>query len=113
MGFHVIPAVSLTLDLLFFSPPYTIAAAPAFILAVILAFGYWFWIELCYSYNAFYPYPIFTMLSYPYRILLFANSSLLFFVALWSLKWLYQAINGHEIVKLRPNDRPGDIKKAQ
>jgi hypothetical protein len=112
-GFHVIPAVALTLDLLFFSPPYTIAAAPALILATILAFGYWFWIELCYAHNAFYPYPIFEMLEWPYRVLLFANSALFFFVGLWALKWVYRQINGQEIIEAKPQDRSGDIKKAQ
>lgn len=112
-GFHVIPAVALTIDLLFFSPPYTIAAAPALILAIILAFGYWFWIELCYSHNAFYPYPIFEILNTPYRVLLFANSALIFFVGLWTLKWLYKQINGQEIIAAEGQDHPGNIRKAQ
>ncbi len=83
------------------------------ILAVVFAFGYWFWIELCYSRNAFYPYPIFGMLSMPYRMLLFANSALIFFMALWGLKWLYRAVNGKEIVTMVTQNGPRDVKKAQ
>jgi hypothetical protein len=83
------------------------------VLAMVLAFGYWLWIELCYSHNAFYPYPIFEMLSMPYRALLFANSALIFFVALWGLKWLYKAVNGKEIDTAVSQNGPGDIKKAQ
>jgi len=112
LSFHLVPALSLTIDLLLFSPPWTIAAMPAFILAVSLAFGYWFWIELCYSYNAFYPYPIFTMLDTTNRAILFATSGLIFFVALWSLKFLYKAING-EIQNAKPMDIPVKTKKAQ
>jgi hypothetical protein len=112
-GFHVIPSVALVIDLLFFSPPYTITAIPGFVLAIVLAFGYWVWIELCYSYNAFYPYPIFQMLSVPYRALLFANSALIFFIALWGLKWLYKAVNGKEMITKASQDRPKGTKKAQ
>jgi len=83
------------------------------LLAVVLAFGYWFWIELCYFHNGFYPYPIFEMLSMPYRVLLFANSALIFFVALWGLKWLYKAVNVKDIITAVLQDRPGNIKKAQ
>ena len=68
LGFHAVPAISLVIDLLFFSPPYTIAFVPALGLSGCIAFGYWFWIERCYQYNKFYPYPIFTLLSTPERI---------------------------------------------
>lgn len=68
MTFHLAPAVSLVIDLLLYSPPYTIAFLPAFGLSAGIAFGYWFWIEQCYYYNKFYPYPLFAMLSTTQRI---------------------------------------------
>jgi hypothetical protein len=68
LSFHAVPAISLCIDLLLFSPPYTIAFLPAFSLSGVIAFGYWFWIEQCYYYNKFYPYPIFEMLSTTQRI---------------------------------------------
>lgn len=46
--------------------------------------------------SGFYPYPIFSILSTPQRIGLFAGSG----VAMWAvgagLRWCYQAINGIE-----------------
>jgi hypothetical protein len=68
LSFHAVPAISLVIDLLLFSPPYTIAFLPALTLSGVIAFGYWFWIEQCYHYNQFYPYPIFEMLSTTQRV---------------------------------------------
>lgn len=68
LSFHAIPSLSLVVDLLFFSPPYTIAFAPALALSGCIAFGYWFWIERCYRFNNFYPYPIFEMLGTAERV---------------------------------------------
>lgn len=68
LSFHAVPALTLVADLLFFSPPYTIAFVPALVLSSTIAFGYWFWIERCCQVNHFYPYPIFEMLSTPQRI---------------------------------------------
>lgn len=68
VSFHAVPSLSLVVDLLFFSPPYTIAFLPALGLSVFIAFGYWFWIERCYQFNKFYPYPIFEMLNTPQRV---------------------------------------------
>ena len=68
MSFHAIPSITLVIDLLFFSPPYTIAFLPALALSGCIAFGYWFWIERCYQVNKFYPYPIFGMLDTTQRI---------------------------------------------
>lgn len=68
LSFHAMPAISLVIDLLFFSPPYTIAFLPALGLSGCIAFGYWFWIERCYQFNEFYPYPIFEMLDTTQRV---------------------------------------------
>lgn len=51
MGFHLAPAVFLTLDLVLFSPPWTIPAYGVMLLSTGLAFGYWYWVELCFSVN--------------------------------------------------------------
>ena len=67
-SFHAVPSIALVIDLLFFSPPYTIAFVPALGLSTCIAFGYWFWVERCYLYNQFYPYPLFAVLNTPQRI---------------------------------------------
>lgn len=51
IGFHLMPAIFLMVDLLFFSPPWTIDAFPAMGLSSALAFGYWAWVEHCYKHN--------------------------------------------------------------
>ena len=50
-GFHLAPAVFLTLDLLLFSPPWTIPAYGAMALSTSIGFAYWYWVELCFSKN--------------------------------------------------------------
>jgi hypothetical protein len=51
VGFHLAPAVLLTLDLILFSPPWTIPAYGAMALSTTLALAYWYWVELCFSKN--------------------------------------------------------------
>lgn len=51
MGFHLAPAVFLTLDLVLFSPPWTIPAYGTMALSTTLGFSYWYWVELCFSKN--------------------------------------------------------------
>jgi protein-S-isoprenylcysteine O-methyltransferase Ste14 len=51
VGFHAIPAILLTFDLLFLSPPWTIRALPAMALSSALAGSYWVWIDHCYKQN--------------------------------------------------------------
>lgn len=50
-GYHAMPAIMLTADLLLFSPPWTIKANGAMGLSLVLAFLYWGWIEHCFSKN--------------------------------------------------------------
>lgn len=50
-GFHAAPGLFLTLDLLLFSPPWTINGYSAMALSQTLAFLYWFWVEYCFSRN--------------------------------------------------------------
>ena len=51
VGFHAMPAILLTIDLLFLSPPWTINALPAMGLSSTLAVIYWAWVEQCYMHN--------------------------------------------------------------
>lgn len=68
LSFHAVPSLTLVADLLLFSPPYTIALPPALGLSGCIAFGYWVWIERCYRFNHFYPYPLFAIMSTTQRI---------------------------------------------
>ncbi|KAH8762531.1 FAR-17a/AIG1-like protein [Diaporthe sp. PMI_573] len=98
-GFHAMPAIMLTLDLLLLSPPWTIRFQGALTLSTFLAFAYWAWIEYTFSYNQTYPYPIFTLLSTPQRVGLFTFSGLTCAISTMGLKWLYGKINGIEEFK--------------
>lgn len=62
VSFHLAPAVLLTLDLLLLSPPWTIRAYSALGLSLVIAFLYWGWVELCFSHNGWYPYPMYVAL---------------------------------------------------
>lgn len=50
-GFHAMPAIMLSIDLILLSPPWTIRAYGAMALSTAIAFLYWFWIEYCFSVN--------------------------------------------------------------
>jgi len=107
MSFHLVPTVMLLVDLLFLSPPWTISLVPALGLSGTIAFGYWFWIELCYSKNGFYPYPLFQMLDQTQRVGLFVGSAVVMTLSTVILKWLYGRVNGVE-----GKSRAGRVKKA-
>ena len=51
VGFHAMPSILLTIDLLFLSPPWTITAVPAMGVSSVLAVSYWAWVEHCYKHN--------------------------------------------------------------
>lgn len=51
IGFHAMPSILLTIDLLFLSPPWTIQAFPTMALSSAIAVGYWAWVEQCFKYN--------------------------------------------------------------
>lgn len=108
LSFHFIPTFVLLIDLLFLSPPWAIGAIPALIVSVVIAFGYWFWIEHCYSVNGFYPYPLFDLLDVNQRIGLFVGSALVMTASTVTLKWLYGRVNGIE-----SRSRPGNIQKKR
>jgi len=94
LSFHAAPSILLLVDLLLLSPPWTINFLPAIGLSTVIAFLYWLWIELCHSYNGFYPYPIFEMLEAGQRTLLFIGSAIIMASNTVVLKWLYGTVNG-------------------
>ncbi|KAL9113671.1 MAG: hypothetical protein Q9227_002116 [Pyrenula ochraceoflavens] len=102
LGFHLFPTLFLLIDILLLSPPWTISALPSLGLAGVIAFGYWWWIELCYSRNGFYPYPLFGMLDTTQRVGLFSLSAVLMSASTMLLRWGYGRVNGRE--------RPGMVK---
>jgi hypothetical protein len=104
LSFHAAPSVALVLDLLLFSPPWTITALPAFGLSGVIAVAYWWWIERCYTFNGFYPYPLFEVLDTKGRVGLFAASALLMAANTVVLSWVYRVINGVG------TERPGRVK---
>ena len=93
-------------DMLFFSPPWTIKFLPSTLIATTLAFSYWYWVELCFKHNGFYPYPIFGVLSVPARVGLFFGSALVMAANTMLLKWIYSTINGTS----SKNEKPGALK---
>ncbi|ROT36845.1 hypothetical protein SODALDRAFT_298481 [Sodiomyces alkalinus F11] len=95
LSFHLAPAVALTLDLLLLSPPYTVPAYGAMAISMTIAFLYWGWVEFCFSYNGWYPYPIFAVLDTAQRVVLFTFSASLMTGSTVLLKWLYGRINGY------------------
>lgn len=86
---------------------------PALGLSACIAFGYWFWIEQCYAYNQFYPYPIFDVLSTPGRVGLFAASAGLMALATGALVWLYGVVNGREVRSARSGNVKGGFRGAE
>lgn len=51
IGFHAVPSLLLTVDLLLLSPPWTIRRLPAMGLSLGIAVGYWAWVEQCFKHN--------------------------------------------------------------
>ncbi|KAF4555287.1 Hypothetical protein D9617_2g052400 [Elsinoe fawcettii] len=103
MSFHLAPALLLIIDLLFFSPPYSIAALPSFALSGFIAVSYYFWVELCYSKNGFYPYPLFDEAGFTGRIIIFTGSAVVMGIATAALKFIYSSVNGKEMdLKYKP-----------
>jgi hypothetical protein len=92
-GLHVVPAVALTLDLLLFSPPWTVKWTQALAISTVIAFAYWAWIETCYGHNGFYPYPIFEMLGRNERVGLFGGSAVMMAAVTMGLGSVYAIVN--------------------
>ncbi|KAI0025499.1 FAR-17a/AIG1-like protein [Xylariomycetidae sp. FL0641] len=109
-GFHAAPALFLAVDLLLLSPPWTVNAYSAMVLSQVFAFGYWYWVEYCFTRNGWYPYPIFDILNTWQRTLLFTFSALLMTGSTMVLKWLYGRINGMEEFKKEAVTDPAGLR---
>ncbi|KAJ5925459.1 hypothetical protein N7454_008098 [Penicillium verhagenii] len=112
IGFHAIPSIVMVVDLLFLSPPWTITALPSLGLSATIAFAYWFWVEQCFLYNGWYPYPIFEQLSTVGRIGLFSLSAAVMAFSTVTIQWLYGRVNGFG-TDIPTQSRPGDIKRKE
>jgi hypothetical protein len=105
LTFHFFPALLTTTDTLLLSPPWPSSPmnpnAPliTLVLSTSIAFLYWFWIEICYSRNGFYPYPIFALLTTYQRIGLFVVSGAIMWVVGGLLRAAYAWCNGYEQVE--------------
>ncbi|KAM7214693.1 FAR-17a/AIG1-like protein [Rhypophila decipiens] len=98
-GFHAMPALMMTLDLLLLSPPWSVRSYGAMSISMAVAFLYWGWVEFCFSKNGLYPYPIFELLTTGQRVALFTFSAMLMTSSTLLLKWVYGALNGVEELK--------------
>ncbi|THC93546.1 hypothetical protein EYZ11_006973 [Aspergillus tanneri] len=110
VSFHAIPSVVLLIDLLLLSPPWTITVLPALGLSGTIAFGYWIWIERCFAFNGWYPYPIFEQVPFEGRIGLFVLSALVMALSTIMLKWVYGRVNGFE-TSISPKARSGAVRQ--
>jgi len=95
-GFHAMPAILLTLDSMLVSPPWTIGADGAMALGTVLACLYWAWLEYCFSFNGWYPYPGLLPLSVWEKGVVFIGSAGLMMGCTMGLKWVYGRIHGVE-----------------
>ncbi|RPB11261.1 hypothetical protein P167DRAFT_536992 [Morchella conica CCBAS932] len=103
LSLHLFPAALLLIDALLLSPPWTVGVVPALLVPGCLATFYWFWLEHCYSYNGWYPYPIMEILKTEHRIILFAGSALTMSASTLALKWAFSRFNG-QLGKAVPGD---------
>ncbi|CAK43758.1 uncharacterized protein An01g06380 [Aspergillus niger] len=85
------------------------AVLPALALSSTIAFGYWFWIERCFQFNGWYPYPVFDAVGFEGRVGLFALSAVVMALSTGTLKWLYGRVNGYG-TSAKAQSRPGAIK---
>ncbi|KAF1920011.1 FAR-17a/AIG1-like protein-domain-containing protein [Ampelomyces quisqualis] len=114
LGFHFFPALFTTLDTMLLSPPWPSSPAnpqaPLLTLALSAAVAllYWVWIETCFAYNGFYPYPVFQLLTTVQRLGLFAVSAATMWVAAGALRVVYAWLNGFET--LEQLDKAGRAK---
>jgi len=110
VGFHAMPAILLTIDLLFLSPPWTIRVLPAMGLSSLIAVAYWGWVEHCYQHNGWYPYPLFGYLDRFQRIGVFTGAAVTMTLSTALLQWLYGRVNGTEAAQKRstPNNIKGE-----
>jgi hypothetical protein len=102
LGFHFFPTALLMVDTLLFSPPWETHALSALMIFSVFAGSYWIWVEHCFNYNNFYPYPLMGMINREQRLLLFAFATLLCWSSFLMVRELYRKLNGEiEIYKAK------------
>jgi hypothetical protein len=94
MAFHFLPTAFLMLDTLLFSPPWETDALSALTVFSMVGSGYWIWVERCFSYNNFYPYPLLDMMTREQRLLLFGFATLLCWSSFLIVRGTYHMLNG-------------------
>ncbi|KAH8901255.1 integral membrane protein [Thozetella sp. PMI_491] len=99
LGFHAMPAIVMTLDLILLGPPWTIKAHSAATLGSVFTLLYWAWIEYCFSRNGWYPYPLLMTLSVWQKSVLCAVIALLLTSSTMLLKWVSSLGNGAKGLK--------------
>ncbi|KAI5795090.1 FAR-17a/AIG1-like protein [Geopyxis carbonaria] len=95
IGFHLLPAVFLFIDIMLLSPPWTFSVLPALAIPATLATGYWFWLEECFQHNGFYPYPLLNQTATHERLFIFCASALTMTGSTLALKSVYGRLNGN------------------
>lgn len=65
----------------------------------MVAVSYWFWIELCFEKNGYYPYPIFESAGSTGRVGLFVGSAVLMGAVSVGLGRVYRVVNGQELLE--------------
>jgi len=106
MGFHFFPTLLLLADTLFFSPPWEAHALSALMYFSVFAGGYWMWVEHCFSYNNFYPYPLLGILNRQQRATLFSFATVLCWTSFLVVRGLYRKVNGE--IKAQMENRKKD-----
>jgi len=94
LAFHFFPTLFLMIDTLLFSPPWETHALAALSVFSVVGSGYWIWVERCYSYNNFYPYPLLDIMTQEHRLLLFCFATLLCWSSFLVVRALYHILNG-------------------
>ncbi len=64
--------------------------------------------EQCYKHNGFYPYPLFSALDTPQRIVLFIAAAATMTGSTAMLQWLYGRVNG--LTGAEKRSVPGNVK---
>ncbi|WXC67655.1 hypothetical protein SNK03_013470 [Fusarium graminearum] len=101
LGFHLVPAVLLALDLVLWSPRATITTRNMMSLSTVLAVVYWCWIEFCFYKNGWYPYPMMDQFSAIQRVVIFVASAGLLTASSSALQYVHGKVHNPTTRKIR------------
>ncbi|KAK6703673.1 hypothetical protein SNK04_013604 [Fusarium graminearum] len=101
LGFHLVPAVLLALDLVLWSPRATITTRNMMSLSTVLAVVYWCWIEFCFYKNGWYPYPMMDQFSAIQRVVIFVASAGLLTASSSALQYVHGKVHSPTTRKIR------------